>query len=122
MRGAAGRVRHLAVDHLVSSDQALSQLAERDFLHADQELIVRVGLVPATELVRLLAYASVALAPPCLLFSIKPTVADRPGHGDLASCSFAASLTPQRAGEDVAVFFGYRHHFSPGKKYPLNGG
>ena len=95
MRGAAGGVRHLAVDHLVCGNPALRQLAERDLLHADQELIVRVGLVPAAELVRLLADASVALAPPRIGLSIKNTVADRPGHGDLTGRALAAPPGPR---------------------------
>lgn len=52
VRGPAVRVRHLAVDDPVSSDSTLHQLPERDLLHDNQELIVRVGLVPAAELPR----------------------------------------------------------------------
>lgn len=53
VRGAEGRIGHLAVNYLVNCDSALRQLACRDLPHADQEPIVQIGLVPASELIRL---------------------------------------------------------------------
>jgi len=94
MRSAASGVGYLSVDHLASGNTRLRQLAERDLFHTDQELIVGVVLVPATELVRLLAHAGVAFAPPRFGLAVVHTVADRPDHGNLASQCFTARLTP----------------------------
>jgi hypothetical protein len=47
---------------------------------------------------------------------------DRPGDGDLAGRALTASLTPDGAGEDVALSFSDGHTFLQAKKYPLDGG
>lgn len=122
VRRANGWTRHLSVDHLVGSDPGLRQLPGRDLLCSDEIGEVRVVLVPAAELVRLLAHTGVSLTPPRTGLPIKHAVADRLGHGDLAGRTFAAGLAPQGAGKDVAVFIGYSHHFSPDEKNPLFSG
>ncbi|MNY51379.1 hypothetical protein D3C86_1869600 [compost metagenome] len=111
MRGTAGGVRHLAGYHLVSGDLRLSKFTEWDRLRATQVNVVRVVLVPAAELVRLLAYAGVPFAPPGLGLAVVHTVTNRPGHGDLASQGFAAGLAPECAGKDVAVSICDSHSF-----------
>lgn len=63
MRGTTGGIRHLAINRLVS-DPRLCQFAERNLLGATQVGVVRIVLVPATELVWLLANPGVAIAPP----------------------------------------------------------
>ena len=75
---------------------------------------VRVAHAPEAERVGLLAWADIA--PSRFDLAVIHAVADDPGHGDLAGQQFAADLAPQRAGEDVAVFLDFGHHFSPGEK------
>lgn len=64
MRSTAGGICHFASDHLVSGNLRLGKLAERDLLGATQVGEVRVILVPAAELARLLAHTRIALSPP----------------------------------------------------------
>jgi len=52
-----------------------------------------------------------------MVLAIELALANGPGHGDLAG----QALALQRAGEDVAVFLGNSHNFSPDKKCLLNG-
>ena len=97
MRGAASWIWHLSIDHLVSSDSSLRKFAKRDLFHADQELIVRIGLVPAAELLRFLALTCIPPFSPRFALSIEHTVTHCPRHSDLASKSLATRLNPQRA-------------------------
>ena len=84
----ACRVGRRAGDHMISSNLRARKLAKRDRLGATQVWIVRVVLIPATELPWLQAYARVTLPPP-IRFSIVVQVllhaiANGPGYGNLA--------------------------------------
>lgn len=68
---------------LVSSNLRLGPFAEQNRLGATQVGVVRIVPVLATELVRLLANASIPLPPPRIRLAIIHTVTDGPGHGNL---------------------------------------
>jgi hypothetical protein len=114
---AASRICHFPGHHLVSRYLRLGKLTERDLFFATQAGIVRVALVPADELVRLLADARV-IPSPRLVLAIIHTVADRPGYYDLAGQTFTSSLPLNDAGKNVEVFIDSSHHFSPSEKKP----
>lgn len=110
------RVRHLAIDNMVSGNAGLCQLAERDRFSAGQGREARVVRVPAAKLIFGLAHAGIVLTPPRFFPAIIHTIANGPGYGDLARQAFASGLPPQSAYEDVSVLFSCGHHFSPGEK------
>ena len=122
VRGAAGRIRYFPGHHLLRSNLRLGEFAEWDLLRTAQVGEVRVVLVPAAELVRLLADAGIPLPPPGLGIAVVHAVTDRPGDGDLTGQTFASGLTPKSTSEDVEVFFSCGHNFSPDEKKPAHGG
>ena len=71
---------------------SLGELAERNRLRAAQVDVVRVVLVPSSELIELLAYAGIALSPPRFSFAVEHSVTDGPRYGDLADQAFTAGL------------------------------
>lgn len=77
--------------------------------------IVRVVLVPADEPPRFQADASVVIAPPRLGIAIAPSVADHTGHRDLASETFALSLSV-RVRARMSRFLSVAAITSPGRK------
>ena len=105
----------LAVDHHVSSDPGLSELTDRDGLCATEERVIRIVLVPATELPGLQTHPGIALTPPIRLAIVVKvdvhTIANGPRYGDLAGQSLTSSFCPERSGEYVSVLFGCGHAF-----------
>lgn len=94
---------------------ALGQTRGTVFIGANQVGVVRVVLVPATAL---MASGTHRHSPRATTngLPVVHAVADRPSHGKLAGQGFAASLAPQRAEEDVAVFLDCSHHVLQDKK------
>lgn len=92
-------------------------LGTGDRLRANQVDEVRAVRIPAVELVLGLVHAGITLAPP-LGSAIVHAVANGLGDGDPSGQAFAASLPPQRAREDIAVYIGCSHSFLRAQKKP----